>query len=323
MPQKRAALPPKTGAYPNYRRRDTGGQDRIATAALEPQFFQSSGIVCADDPVVTSAVAMKLLSRSQTVSKSATAFLIAVLALGAAASFTRQAHAAPKAPKPSSSVVEGEDIPVQEGEQPPVDPGADQEGAGTGKSRPVPPSTGEPAPVTLTAYLSEGSAPMASDVTWRIYEGHPADDGGYRLVTTLRDARPTVELKPGEYLINIAYGRASLTKKVGVWPQNPASEDFVVNAGGLRLSATLAQGSNCYGEPFKVRDLHGCPRPIRQPAENLGRSEARRRDPAEQRPLPYRQHLWRWKLGHHIGRRGRTTARSPKRSSTMTQARSL
>src|SRR5262249_18529175 len=34
---------------------------------------------------------------------------------------------------------------------------------------------------------------------------------------------------------------AYLTKKIGVWPQNPVKEDFVVNAGGLRLSATLAR----------------------------------------------------------------------------------
>ncbi len=57
----------------------------------------------------------------------------------------------------------------------------------------------------------------------------------------MREAKPTIELKPGEYLINVAYGRANLTKKVGVWPQNPAREDFIVNAGGLRLTATLAR----------------------------------------------------------------------------------
>ncbi len=97
---------------------------------------------------------------------------------------------------------------------------------------------------------------MASDVTWRIYEGHPADDGGYKLVATLRDARPTVDLRPGEYLINIAYGRASLTKKVGVWPQNPASEDFVVNAGGLRLSSDIGKRADCCRKPAEIRDIH-------------------------------------------------------------------
>jgi hypothetical protein len=150
------------------------------------------------------------------------------------------AHAAPKAPKGSGAVVDGEDIPMEgEGSKAPIDAGGD---AGQPQSRPVPPTSGPPAAVTLTAYLSEGSAPMTADIVWRIFEGHPASDGNYRLLTTIREPKPTLELKPGEYLINIAYGRANLTKKIGVWPQNPVNEDFVVNAGGLRLMATLGRG---------------------------------------------------------------------------------
>ncbi len=155
-----------------------------------------------------------------------------VLALGGAA------YAAPKAPKEEAAPVAGDDMPV-DGEETaiPLEPGAEEQT----QSRPIPPTSGPPAPVTLTAYLSEGSAPMISDVVWRVFEGRPGADGNYRLLATVREPRPTIELKPGEYLINIAYGRANLTKKVGVWPQNPMHEDFVVNAGGLRLTATLAR----------------------------------------------------------------------------------
>jgi hypothetical protein len=151
-----------------------------------------------------------------------------------------EALAAPKAQKGSGTVVDGEDIPIEgEGPKAPMDAGGEAEEP---QSRPVPPTSGPPAPVTLTAYLSEGSAPMVADIVWRVFEGHPAEDGSYRIIATVREPQPTIELKPGEYLINIAYGRANLTKKIGVWPQNPAKEDFVVNAGGLRLSATLARG---------------------------------------------------------------------------------
>ncbi len=136
--------------------------------------------------------------------------------------------------------MDGEDIPIEgEGPKAPMGAGGDADDAET-QSRPVPPTSGPPAPVTLNAYLSEGSAPMTSDIVWRVFEGRPGSDGSYRLLQTVREPQPTLELKPGEYLINIAYGRANLTKKIGVWPQNPAKEDFVVNAGGLRLSATLA-----------------------------------------------------------------------------------
>ncbi|MGO9543255.1 MAG: hypothetical protein ACLPPF_00450 [Rhodomicrobium sp.] len=148
-----------------------------------------------------------------------------------------QAQAAQKGKK-SDAVVDGEEIPIEgEGPKAPIDAGGGDEEP---QSRPVPPTSGPPAPVTLTAYLAEGTAPMTSGIVWRVFEGHPGKDGSYRLLETVREPQPVLELKPGEYLINIAYGRANLTKKVPVWPQNAVKEDFVVNAGGLRIGATLA-----------------------------------------------------------------------------------
>jgi hypothetical protein len=166
-----------------------------------------------------------------------TSFSFAVLSGVNAVSAAQAGH---KGPKGADSVVEGEDIPVEG--QGPMAPTAGDSDAGEPQSRPIPPTSGPPAPVTLTAYLSEGTAPMTSDIVWRVFEGHPGSDGNYRLLETVREPQPTLELRPGEYLINISYGRANLTKKIGVWPQNPVKEDFVVNAGGLRLSATLAHG---------------------------------------------------------------------------------
>ncbi len=169
--------------------------------------------------------------------------LCTLLAGGAAIAILEpwEAAAAPKVLKaPPSTTANGEDIPIEgEGPAAPMDNGGEDE---TPQSRPIPPTSGPPAPVTFTAYLSEGSAPMTADIVWRIFAGRPSADGSYKLLATIREPKPTVELKPGEYLVNIAYGRANLTKKIGVWPQKPASEDFVVNAGGLRLLATLAHG---------------------------------------------------------------------------------
>jgi hypothetical protein len=137
--------------------------------------------------------------------------------------------------------MDGEDIIEDGGEvQVPVQGGGDTEAT---QSHPVPPSSGEPAPVTFLAYMSDGSAPMMTDLTWRIYQGRAGHDGNYKLLTTSHEAQPVLQLNPGEYLINVAYGRANLTKKIGVWPEKPAREDFVINAGGLRLSATLAGGA--------------------------------------------------------------------------------
>jgi hypothetical protein len=110
------------------------------------------------------------------------------------------------------------------------------------QARPKPPTTGAPAPVTFTAYLSDGAPPMLTDMTWRVFDGTSSADGTYRLLHTVKEPRPTIQLRPGEYLVNIAYGKANLTRKIGVWPEKPANEEFILNAGGLRLYATLAKG---------------------------------------------------------------------------------
>jgi len=169
------------------------------------------------------------------------AILVRAVLFGAALSlmFGQAFTAAEAAPKSIKGQIpdDGEDVPVDgDGIIIPVEPSAEE----PAPARPVPPSSGPPAPVTFTAYLSEGSAPMMSDIIWRIFEGHARGDGNYKLIKMVREPRPTVELKPGEYLVNAAYGRANLTRKIGVWPEKPASEDFIVNAGGLRLTATLA-----------------------------------------------------------------------------------
>jgi hypothetical protein len=165
------------------------------------------------------------------------AVLVGVTAIWSSQHFIAALHAAPKAPKQEVAPA-GEDATGE------VDESAvsgEQSAEEQAQSRPIPPTSGPPGSIALTAYLSEGSAPMVSEVVWRVFEGRPGRDGNYRLLATTREPRPTLELKPGEYLINIAYGRANLTKKVGVWPQVAKNEDFVVNAGGLRITATLAR----------------------------------------------------------------------------------
>jgi hypothetical protein len=51
-----------------------------------------------------------------------------------------------------------------------------------------------------------------------------------------------LRLEPGTYRINVAYGRANLTRKVVIGGDQPAKEKFVLNAGGLRVMPMLAGG---------------------------------------------------------------------------------
>ena len=62
------------------------------------------------------------------------------------------------------------------------------------------------------------------------------------LVHTDGSARFAVNLEPGDYVVNAAFGRANLTRKIVVKPGSPPYEAFVLNAGGLRLASQALSG---------------------------------------------------------------------------------
>lgn len=97
-------------------------------------------------------------------------------------------------------------------------------------------------PVTFLALIKEGGLPIKSNIVWRIFNAKPNKSGKYKLLSTHRKARPTAALAPGEYLVNAAYGKSHLTKKIILKKGEPLSEIFVLNAGGLRLGSVLANG---------------------------------------------------------------------------------
>lgn len=102
-------------------------------------------------------------------------------------------------------------------------------------------TSNDPGTVALTAVIVAEGQPLSGGLVWRVYDARVQDDGSYRLVTTSREPRPSVTVPPGEYLINAAYGRANITKRLIVWPAKTQDEVFNLNAGGLKLYATLAR----------------------------------------------------------------------------------
>lgn len=108
-------------------------------------------------------------------------------------------------------------------------------------ARPTPESrtTGQ---ITFTAHLVDDTPPLDRGVVWRIYRDKPGPDGKLRLLSTHRDAAPQLRLDAGDYLINAAYGRANLTRKVTVIAGRVTAEKFVISVGGLRIAAVLGSG---------------------------------------------------------------------------------
>jgi hypothetical protein len=106
----------------------------------------------------------------------------------------------------------------------------------------VAPAPKRPVPVTFKALVTEVGPRLQSGLTWRIYESQASTDGKFKLLSTHREAMPTAPLLPGEYLVNAAYGLSNLTKKIKVEGGRSMEETFILNTGGLKLAAVLANG---------------------------------------------------------------------------------
>jgi hypothetical protein len=121
--------------------------------------------------------------------------------------------------------------------------GAEFGGISPGGGQPGPQTftSSEPGTLALAAVMADGGQPLGSGLVWRVFDGQVQDDGSYRLISTHRDARPSITMRPGDYLISAAYGRANITKRITVWPGKAQEDVFNLNAGGLRLYATLAK----------------------------------------------------------------------------------
>ena len=100
---------------------------------------------------------------------------------------------------------------------------------------------GEITQVRLVAQLTADGQHIDQGLVWRVFQESEQANGKSKLLSTHRDASPVLKLKPGEYVINAAFGRAYLTRKITVKPgaAAPTVEPFVLNAGGLRVAALV------------------------------------------------------------------------------------
>lgn len=97
-------------------------------------------------------------------------------------------------------------------------------------------------PIQLMALLTEDGQRIEQGLVWRVYEETNLAERRGKLLLTERKATPLVALKPGNYIINAAFGRANLTRKIAVTDAPataPKVEKFVLNAGGLRVTAMI------------------------------------------------------------------------------------
>lgn len=117
--------------------------------------------------------------------------------------------------------------------------------------------------VRLVALLTADGQRIDNDVVWRVYEESQKPGTTGKLIATNREASPVLRLQPGSYLVNAAFGRAHITRKITVAAGVETSEPFVLNAGGLRVqvagdpAAKLDAGKAHFDVATDERDQSG------------------------------------------------------------------
>lgn len=104
--------------------------------------------------------------------------------------------------------------------------------------------------VALVALLTADGQGIDQGIVWRVFRDGSDPEAATKPVATSHDAGPTLRLPPGDYIINAAFGRAYLSRKVSVTAGQQRTEQFVLNAGGLKLIPVLANN-----EPLPERSV--------------------------------------------------------------------
>jgi hypothetical protein len=97
----------------------------------------------------------------------------------------------------------------------------------------------QPRPVKLVAEVTEKGARIAGGLVWRIFNALPDQKGNLTMVAKSSEAAPTLDLKPGNYVVHVAYGEAQASDALAV-RGTPTEKTMILDVGGLRLNAAIA-----------------------------------------------------------------------------------
>lgn len=92
--------------------------------------------------------------------------------------------------------------------------------------------------VVMEAKLTNDGEPMMEGLSWRVFSPIPGPDGKLPMLASSDGGSAEFHLSPGDYFVNVSFGRAGVTKKLSV----PASgkidkQVLILDAGGFVLNA--------------------------------------------------------------------------------------
>jgi hypothetical protein len=96
--------------------------------------------------------------------------------------------------------------------------------------------------VDFEAKLTEDGAAVQEGLEWNVFSPIPGEDGKLPLAASSKGGSAHFRLAPGDYFVNVSFGRATATKKLTVVSSGEQPKQvLVLNAGGLLLNAVSGQ----------------------------------------------------------------------------------
>ncbi|MBN8998164.1 MAG: hypothetical protein J0H54_01925, partial [Rhizobiales bacterium] len=94
--------------------------------------------------------------------------------------------------------------------------------------------------LTLSARLTDKGETIGAGLVWRVFSPDAGTDGKLPLLQEAKGGTVHFDLKPGRYIVHVAYGKAGLVKAIQVGTRGN-SQDVVLNAGAMQLSALVGK----------------------------------------------------------------------------------
>ncbi|MFI5016079.1 MAG: hypothetical protein ACHQAY_27400 [Hyphomicrobiales bacterium] len=90
--------------------------------------------------------------------------------------------------------------------------------------------------LSVTAQFTGDQGQIRSGLEWRVFK--VVSDGTSSIIERSKDSSPVFKLDSGDYVVHVAYGFASASKRVTL-ADAPITEKLALAAGALRLAATV------------------------------------------------------------------------------------
>jgi hypothetical protein len=95
--------------------------------------------------------------------------------------------------------------------------------------------------LTFNARMGEDGATIPDGLVWRLFSTRLNREGKLQLIGIQRGGSVQFNVPTGSYLLHVGYGRAGVTKRID-FDGKRLTDTVVLEAGGLRLSATTGNG---------------------------------------------------------------------------------